>query len=105
MRRTKIHSNEGLWGPGSIQTLVKEYFFESRNKNKVYYEECMLAAKRYELKAIGGRKPGSIAAAIVYTKGAGYFPRTVQDSVCKFFGVTEVSARNNRRYLREEKIL
>lgn len=48
---------------------------------------------------LGGRKPASVSAAIVWGVGKNLNLGIKQFWIAKYFGVTEVSLRNNLNYL------
>lgn len=70
-----------------------------------YEKECLKVASAYEQSMIGGRKPSSVAAAIVYGVSSLYGLGVKQMFVAKYFGVTEVSLRNNLKYLKNNNYL
>lgn len=122
VRKQKIYSSEGNWGIGSVREPIKELFkFYEKTRpgsnmkiwstpdnpfaSDSYYKLCDLAGRIYEASMMGGRKPASVSAAIVYgvsrNKGLG----VKQYWIAKYFGVTEVSLRNNLKYLENNNII
>ena len=117
MKKPKINSSNGSWGENSVLAPIQECF-ESYSKYKAtsmhsiweskidnpfasdyYKRQCEEAAINYESTMLGGRKPSSVAAAIVYGVGRRNKLGVKQYWVSRYFGITEVSLRNNLNYL------
>jgi hypothetical protein len=123
MRKQKIYSSNGSWGEKSVLAPIQECFTEysklkptsmhkiwsSTTDNPFHSDkfrnECEDAANKYESTMLGGRKPSSVAAAIVYGVGRRYNLGVKQFWVSKYFKVTEVSLRNNLNYLYKQGIV
>lgn len=118
MRRQKLYTSQAFFGPGAVQDLIRHLFStyssmrvvdvystlvisaqKNPYRNEYFRAEALAAAKVYEDTLLGGRKPASVAAAIVYAIGRSRGYGVKQSGVCGFFGVTEVSVRNNIKYL------
>lgn len=119
MRRQKLYTSQAFFGPGAVQDLIRHLFSTysgtkvSEGANWLWYSsvthnpyrsehfraQALAAAKAYEETLLGGRKPASVAAAIVYAVSRSMGFGVKQSGVCGFFGVTEVSVRNNINYL------
>jgi len=123
MRKQKLFSSDGKWGERSVQEPIKHcFFFYSKMKprsmysiwsspvanpfaSSAYEKACLSVAVAYENSMIGGRKPSSVAAAVVYGVSRLYGLGVKQMWVAKYFDVTEVSLRNNLKYLKDNNYL
>jgi len=107
MASKKIVTEKNNTGMKCVQNRINAFYadYPCSRVSDAAWTESLEAAQRYESTLVGGRKPSAIAAAIVYFVGLRFSLGYTQSSLAYYYGVTEVSLRNNLFFLKIKGIV